>query len=91
LEDEPVIEDVKGCKIDWKSPDKCLTEKTVTKKERKKSGKGKGQVRSVTNVERMDSFFWFFTPPKMPDENDDLEEEEAEAMEEAFEQDYDVA
>ena len=90
LEDEPVIEKVEGCKILWKDG-KCLTETSVTKKERKKSGRGKGQVRTVRSTERCESFFWFFTPPKMPEEYLEMEEEEADAMEEAFDQDYDVA
>ena len=55
------------------------------------SAQRKGQVRTITTKERVDSFFWFFTPPKMPDVDEDMEEEEAEAMEEAFDMDYDVA
>ncbi|GMI52719.1 hypothetical protein ScalyP_jg6866 [Parmales sp. scaly parma] len=91
MEDEPIIDDVKGCEIHWLDEEHCLTERSVTKKERSKGGKRKGQVRTITTKERVDSFFWFFTPPKMPDVDEDMEEEEAEAMEEAFDMDYDVA
>lgn len=49
-----------GCKIDWKSPEKDLTQKKVTKKMKHKSD---NQVKTVEKVEKCDSFFNFFEPP----------------------------
>jgi len=61
----------KGCKIDWKKG-KNVTEKTVTKKQKHKS---KGQVRTVTKTVKNDSFFNFFDPPEVPENEDDLDDE----------------
>ena len=90
LDDEPILKNVKGCTIEWKAPAKALTYNLVTKKQRAKKGKHVGQIRTVTRRERCDSFFHFFNPPKMP-AMEDLDEEEADAIEEAFDHDYDVA
>jgi len=89
LEDEPVLKDVRGCDIHWK-PGKCLTHRQVKKTQRAKSGKRQGQVRTVVKKEKRDSFFHFFNPPKMPSA-DNMDEETADALEEAFDHDFDVA
>ncbi|KAL7460287.1 hypothetical protein ACHAXS_000751 [Conticribra weissflogii] len=89
-EDEPILKNVTGTTIHWK-PNKSLTHKEITKKQRKKGGHGAGQIRTVTKRERTKSFFHFFTPPKMPNMEDVMDEEEADAVEEAFDFDYDVA
>ena len=88
LADEPILKNVDGCEIQWR-PGKCLTEVEVLKQQRGK-GKNAGQVRTVTKKERSESFFHFFTPPKMPS-LDTMNEEEAMKLEAAFEEDYDVA
>jgi nucleosome assembly protein 1-like 1 len=85
LADEPILKNVKGCTITWKEG-MCLTHHTVTKKQRNK----KGQIRNIKKEEKMDSFFHFFTPPQIPSMSE-LDEEEADAIEEAFDHDYDVA
>lgn len=59
LDDEPILKNVTGCEIKWK-PGQCLTHREVTKKQRSKSGKRAGQIRTVTKKERTDSFFHFF-------------------------------
>lgn len=89
LDDEPILKNVEGCKIDWKSPEKTLTVREITKKQRG-TGKNAGKVRTVKKKERRESFFHFFTPPKMPS-LETMDEDEADRLEEAFEQDYDVA
>mmetsp|Transcript_26416 Transcript_26416/g.56765 ORF Transcript_26416/g.56765 Transcript_26416/m.56765 type:complete len:422 (-) Transcript_26416:196-1461(-) len=89
-EDEPILKNVTGTPIDWKKG-QSLTYKEVTKKQRKKGGPNAGQVRSVTKKERSESLFHFFTPPKMPGLHDVIDEDEADAVEEAFDHDYDVA
>lgn len=90
-EDEPMLQSVTGTEIDWKEPNKCLTHKTITKKQRKKGGPNAGQVRTIQKTERAESFFHFFTPPKMPELGDVVDEEEADAMEEYFDHDYEMA
>jgi len=89
LEDEPILKNVTGCEILWKIG-RSLTTREVQKKQRSKSGKRAGQIRTVTKIERTDSFFHFFNPPKMPS-MDDMDEEQADAIEEAFDHDYDIA
>uniref|UniRef100_A0A7S4W3L7 Nucleosome assembly protein n=1 Tax=Ditylum brightwellii TaxID=49249 RepID=A0A7S4W3L7_9STRA len=89
LEDEPILKNVEGCTIDWKAGT-SLTYREVTKKQRSKSGRKAGQIRTITKRERTDSFFHFFTPPKMPS-METMDEEEADAIEDAFDHDYDVA
>lgn len=89
IDDEPILKMVTGCDIDWK-PSNCLTHKDVVRKQRRKTGKGAGQVRTVTKKERSDSFFHFFSPPKIPNV-EDMNEEEADAIEEAFDHDYEIA
>ena len=88
LSDEPILKSVKGCEIQWKKG-KCLTYSEVTQKQRGK-GKHSGQVRTVVKKEKRDSFFHFFSPPKMPDMAD-MNEEEAVRLEAEFDADYDVA
>lgn len=87
LEGEPILQNVTGSVINW-LPGKSLTYKTVQKKQRSK--KKPNAIRTITKRERVDSFFHFFNPPKMPS-MEDLQEEVADAIEEAFDHDYDVA
>jgi nucleosome assembly protein 1-like 1 len=86
--DEPILKNVEGCDIRWKSG-KSLTFVEVSKQQRGK-GKNTGQVRTVTRKEKSESFFHFFTPPKMPS-LDTMDEQEAVSLEAAFEEDYDIA
>jgi len=88
LGDEPILENVEGCVIKWK-PTKSLTHIETTTKQRDK-GLNNGHVRMVTKKERCDSFFHFFTPPKMPS-LDSTDEQEAIRIETTFDEDYDVA
>jgi len=90
LADEPLLKNVEGCTIDWSGPEHCLTYRDVTKKQRGR-GKHAGQVRTVTKREHKDSFFHFFDPPRLPSTMDEMDEAEAERLEEAFDADYDVA
>jgi nucleosome assembly protein 1-like 1 len=89
-EDEPILKNITGTEIQWKTG-QSLTYREVTKKQRKKGGKAAGQVRSIIKRERTESFFHFFTPVKMPAMSDVVDEDEADAIEDAFDHDYDVA
>lgn len=86
--DEPILKQVEGCKIQWKQ-DKSLTFRKIKKKQRGK-GKNAGQVRTVTKTEKKESFFQWFDPPKLPS-MEDMDEDEAEQLEEVFDSDYEVA
>jgi nucleosome assembly protein 1-like 1 len=89
ISDEPILKEVKGEKIYWKK-DKSLTHQTVQKKQRGK-GRYAGQVRSVTKQEEKESFFHWFTTPKMPSSVEDMDEEEADQLEELFQSDFEIA
>lgn len=88
LADEPILKDVQGCEINWKDG-KCLTSKEVIQQQRGK-GKNAGQIRAVKKQKKQESFFHFFTPPKIPDISTTTEQE-AEQLEHAFDEDYDIA
>jgi nucleosome assembly protein 1-like 1 len=87
--EEPVLKNVIGTKINWK-PNMCLTRRVVKKKQRGK-GKNAGRVRTVEKSEEKDSFFNWFDPPKMPSTMDDIDEEEADRLEEIFDSDFEIA
>lgn len=83
-----------GCTIDWKTG-KNLTVKIETKKQRHKGSK---KTRVVKREVPTESFFRFFSPPKMPTQGGDDEEEEEEEdeeevdpeLEDAIEQDFEL-
>jgi len=87
-EDEPVLDHAEGCDIDWQQG-KNVTVKLMKKKQKQKGGKG---TRTVTKQEPCESFFNFFSPPKMPDEEDETEmdEEEEDNLQNMLEADYDI-
>ncbi|XP_072033946.1 nucleosome assembly protein 1-like 1 isoform X2 [Amphiura filiformis] len=67
----PEIIKSEGCNIDWKKG-KNVTVKTVKKKQKHK---GRGTTRMVTKTVQNDSFFNFFSPPKVPEEGVEVDEE----------------
>lgn len=75
-----------GTEINWKEG-KNLCFKTVTKTQKQKNGKGS---RVVKREEPQDSFFHFFDPPTLPDEEESEEEEDFEELEQELEQDYEI-
>ena len=92
--DEPILKNVVGSEITWKEG-KSLTHKTVIKKQRGK-GKQAGQIRNVAKEERIESFFHWFEPLKMPSLEDtsaleNMTEEDAANLEAMFEMDYEIA
>ncbi|GAB2225530.1 hypothetical protein Droror1_Dr00006326 [Drosera rotundifolia] len=84
-EDEPILEKAIGTEIDW-YPGKCLTQKLLKKKPKKSSKNAK----PITKIEKCESFFNFFSPPVIPEEDEDLDDEAAEELQNKMEQDYDV-
>jgi len=77
----PEIKSTTGCAINWKEG-KNLTVKTVKKKQKHKN---KGTVRTVTKEVPADSFFNFFDPPVVEDE-DEMDED----MEALLSTDYEI-
>ncbi|CAI8589818.1 unnamed protein product [Vicia faba] len=84
-EDEPILERAIGTVINW-LPGKCLTEQTLTKK----SKKGSKNAKPTTKTETCDSFFNFFSPPEVPEDDVVLDEEVAEDLQNEMELDYDI-
>ncbi|XVF25132.1 hypothetical protein REPUB_Repub13aG0187500 [Reevesia pubescens] len=78
-ENEPILEKAIGTKIEW-YPGKCLTQKVLKKKPKKGSKSGK----PITKTENCESFFNFFNPPQIPDD------ELAEELQDRMEHDYNI-
>jgi nucleosome assembly protein 1-like 1 len=87
LSDEPILKAVEGCSIQWKEGASLVA--TIVKKKQRGKGKHAGQVRTISKTEPKESFFQWFAPPTLPS-MDDLDEAEAEALEEIFDADYEV-
>nr|GLL27779.1 nucleosome assembly protein 1;2-like isoform X2 [Ipomoea trifida] len=85
-EDDPILEKAIGTEIEW-YPGKSLTEKILKKKPKK----GSKNVKPITKTEQCESFFNFFSPPQVPeDEEEDIDEDAAEELQNLMEQDYDI-
>ncbi|XVE88714.1 hypothetical protein DITRI_Ditri19aG0091100 [Diplodiscus trichospermus] len=78
-ENEPILEKAIGTKIEW-YPGKCLTHKILKKKPKK----GSKSVKPITKTENCESFFNFFNPPLIPDD------ELAEELQDRLEHDYNI-
>ncbi|XVF35037.1 hypothetical protein REPUB_Repub18cG0110600 [Reevesia pubescens] len=84
-EDEPILEKAIGTEIEWYSG-KCLTQKLLKKKPKK----GSKNAKPITKTEDCESFFNFFNPPQVPDDDEDIDEDAAEELQNQMEQDYDI-
>ena len=88
MSEDPDVDQIKGCEIDWKSPEKKLTVMMKTKKQRHKGGKG---FRTVQREEKCPSFFNFFAFNSIDPEADIEElEDELEDYDEQLEMDFEV-
>lgn len=72
----PEIIKCKGCQIDWKKG-KNVTVKSIKKKQKHK---GRGTTRTVTKTVQNDSFFNFFNPPVVPEDEEAEMDEDLEAL-----------
>ena len=93
-DEEGMLERAVGTRIAWKAG-KDPTVKILKKKPKPGRGGGGGKQPSsgkpMTKIEKTESFFNFFSPPAVPEEgDDDLDEEEVEALQEALEEDYEL-
>lgn len=84
-DNEPILERAIGTEIDWHIG-KNLTQKLMKKKPKK----GAKNAKPVTKTEQCESFFNFFSPPQVPDDDEELDEETAESLQDLMEQDYDI-
>ncbi|XP_073149448.1 nucleosome assembly protein 1;2-like [Henckelia pumila] len=84
-EAEPILEKAIGTEIEW-YPGKCLTQKILKKKPKK----GSKNAKPITKTEQCESFFNFFSPPQVPEEDEDIDEDAAEELQSLMEQDYDI-
>lgn len=85
-DDEPVLERSEGTEIDWK-PGKNITVKVMKKKPKKGA---RPDAKPQTKLEPVESFFNFFSPPQVPDDDADMDGEEMEQLHEEIEADYDA-
>mmetsp|Transcript_13232 Transcript_13232/g.23289 ORF Transcript_13232/g.23289 Transcript_13232/m.23289 type:complete len:343 (-) Transcript_13232:605-1633(-) len=85
-EDEGVLEKAEGTKIEWKAG-KDVTIKIMKKKPKKG---GKQDHKPQIKTEKVDSFFNFFSPPDVPGEDDEIEDEQMEELQNLIEADYEV-
>ncbi|XP_022754874.1 nucleosome assembly protein 1;3-like isoform X2 [Durio zibethinus] len=84
-ENDPILEKAIGTEIEW-YPGKCLTQKLLKKKPKK----GSKNAKPITKTEDCESFFNFFNPPQVPDDDEDIDEDTAEGLQNQMEQDYDI-
>nr|GEX42132.1 nucleosome assembly protein 1;4-like [Tanacetum cinerariifolium] len=85
-EEEHILEKAIGTEIDW-SPGKNLTQKVLRKKPKKGTRSPKPPI---TKTENCESFFNFFNPPQIPDDEEEIDEDTAELLQNQMEQDYDI-
>ncbi|KAI8073207.1 hypothetical protein BC940DRAFT_290793 [Gongronella butleri] len=81
-----VYDHAEGCDIAWKEGKNL----TVTVEERKQRHKGTNKTRVVKRTVPTDSFFHFFQPPSFPNDDEDLDLEEAEGLDAKLEADYEM-
>lgn len=67
----PEIYKCTGCTINWK-PGQNITVRTIKKKQKHKA---RGAVRTVTKQVPNDSFFNFFNPPEVPEDESKIDED----------------
>jgi nucleosome assembly protein 1-like 1 len=84
-EDEPILEKAIGTEIEW-YPGKCLTQKLLKKKPKK----GSKNAKPITKTEDCESFFNFFSPPQVPEDDEELDDDTAEELQNQMENDYDI-
>lgn len=81
-----VYDFAEGCAINWKEG-KDLTVTVETKKQRHK---GTNKTRVVKRTVPAETFFNFFNPPTLPEDDGELDEEEAEGLDAKLEADYEM-
>ncbi len=87
MQSEFVYDHAKGSEIAWKA-EKNLCSKTVVRTQRHRSN---NTTRTVKREEKLESFFHFFNPPAIPEEDgEQSDEEDFEELESRLQADYEV-
>ncbi|CAL4974429.1 unnamed protein product [Urochloa decumbens] len=84
-EEEPILEKAIGTEIEW-YPGKCLTQKVLQKKPKE----GSKDTKPIIKTKDCESFFNFFNPPQVPEDDKEIDEDMAEQLQDQMEQDYDI-
>lgn len=93
-EKNPSLAESSGTVIEWKAgKNLCVNE--IKKKQKAKSGKNKGQIRTIVKEVPRPSFFHYFSDPKEDDAEDEEDEDEEggekERIELNEEEDFEIA
>ncbi|RUP48671.1 hypothetical protein BC936DRAFT_144209 [Jimgerdemannia flammicorona] len=81
-----VYDHAEGTEINWKEG----KDMTVTIETKKQRHKGTNKTRVVKRTVPADTFFSFFNPPAVPADGEELDEDEAEGLDEKLEADYEL-
>ncbi|KAJ6942307.1 hypothetical protein NC652_008197 [Populus alba x Populus x berolinensis] len=84
-ESDPILSQAIGTEIEW-YPEKCLTTKVVKRKQRMVSKKTK----TTMTIKNCESFFTFFSPPQIPENEDDLDDDDYDELQDRLKQDYNI-
>eukprot|EP00258_Populus_trichocarpa_P036696 XP_024452715.1 nucleosome assembly protein 1;2-like isoform X1 [Populus trichocarpa] len=84
-ESDPILSQAIGSEIEW-YPEKCLTTKVVKRKQRMVSKKTK----TTMTIKNCESFFTFFNPPQIPENEDDLDDDDYDELQDRLKQGYNL-
>ncbi|XP_011014788.1 PREDICTED: nucleosome assembly protein 1;2-like isoform X6 [Populus euphratica] len=84
-ESDPILSQAIGTEIEW-YPEKCLTKKVVKRKQRMVSKKTK----TTMTIKNCESFFTFFNPPQIPENEDDLDDDDYDELQDRLKRDYNI-
>ncbi|KAJ6696411.1 TESTIS-SPECIFIC Y-ENCODED PROTEIN [Salix koriyanagi] len=85
-ESDPILSQSIGTEIEW-YPRKCLTRKVTVKK---KPRMGSKIAKTITTINKCESFFTFFTPPRIHENEDGRDDDAYDELQDRMEQDYNV-
>ncbi|XP_058780237.1 nucleosome assembly protein 1;4-like [Vicia villosa] len=84
-DDDPILEKSIGTVIEW-NPGKCLVLKVLKKKPKK----GSKNDKPIIKTEKCESFFNIFSPPQIPEDDDEIDDDIVEELQNLMEHDYDI-
>ncbi|GBG86983.1 hypothetical protein CBR_g44437 [Chara braunii] len=88
---EPVLDKAVGTTIEWKKDNLCQAAKSAAvRKSARTNGEEKPSEAKGDGEEDCDSFFTFFTPPEIPEDEDKLDDVEMEELHQDLEDDYEL-
>eukprot|EP00258_Populus_trichocarpa_P037987 XP_024454006.1 nucleosome assembly protein 1;3-like isoform X1 [Populus trichocarpa] len=84
-ESDPILSQAIGTEIEW-YPEKCLTTKVVKRKQRMVSKKTK----TTMTIKNCESFFTFFNTSQIPENEDELDDDDYDELQDRLKQDYNI-